>query len=110
MPHESLGEFEKLVMLAVLHLGEEAYGAGIIEELEKRAGRKATPGAIYVALGRLEKKGMVRSRLGESSPTRGGRPKRFYAVEAEGLEALRRAQAEWAAMSDGLKPVLEPKS
>lgn len=110
MPHESLGEFEKLVMMAVLRLGGEAYGAGIIQELEGRTGRNAAPGAIYVALGRLEKKGMVRSRLGESNPTRGGRPKRYYAVEPEGIEALRRAQAEWKAMSDGLSPILEPES
>ena len=108
MPHESLGEFEKLIMLGILHLGEGAYGANIIEELERRAGRRATPGAIYVALRRLEKKGMVRSRLGESSPTRGGRPKRYYTVEPEGLEALRRARSEWAAMTDGLSPILEP--
>jgi PadR family transcriptional regulator PadR len=109
MSHDSLGEFEKLVMLAVIHLGEGAYGAGIIGELERRARRNTTPGAVYVALGRLEKKGMVRSRLGESSPTRGGRPKRFYTVETDGIEALRRAQAEWKAMAAGLTPLLEEK-
>lgn len=110
MPHDSLGEFEKLVMMAVLHLGSEAYGASIIGELEARTGRNAAPGAVYVALGRLEKKGMVRSRLGASSPTRGGRPKRFYTVDPEGIEALRRAQAEWSAMAEGLGLILEPES
>ena len=110
MPHDSLGEFEKLVMLAVIHLADEAYGATILEELEARAGRSSTPGAVYVALNRLEKKGMVRSTLGEPSPTRGGRPKRYYQVKPEGVEALRRAQAEWEAMAEGLSPILEPES
>lgn len=107
MPHDSLGEFEKLLMMAVLQLGEDAYGAGIIEELERRTGRTAAPGAVYVCLGRLEKKLMVVSRLGESSPARGGRPKRFYSVTRDGIEALRRARAEWRAMADGLDPILE---
>jgi len=107
MPPDSLGEFEKLLMMAILHLGAEAYGASIINELEVRSGRSSAPGAVYVALRRLEKKGMVSSKLGESSPTRGGRPKRFYGILPDGLEALRRAQAEWKAMSDGLGPILE---
>ena len=107
MPHDSLGEFEKLVMLAILRLSRNAYGAAIIEELDARAGRQATPGAVYVALRRLEKKGMVTSRLGEPTPARGGRPKRYFQVEKDGVEALRRAQAEWAALAEGLDPVLE---
>jgi len=105
--HDSLGEFEKLVMLAILRLAKEAYGAAIIEELDARAGRRATPGAVYVALRRLEKKGMVTSRLGEPTPTRGGRPKRYFRVEEDGIEALRRAQAEWKSLAEGLGPVLE---
>ncbi len=107
MSRNSLGEFEKLVMLAVLHLGHEAYGAAIIQELEDRTGRTTSAGAVYVALRRLEKKGHVTSRLGEPSPRRGGRPKRFFAVGREGVEALRRAQEDWAAMARGLEGTLE---
>lgn len=107
MSRSTLGEFEKLVMLAVLHLAREAYGANILQELEERTGRTTSAGAIYVALRRLEKKGLVSSLLGEPSPHRGGRPKRFFAVEKEGLEALRQAQADWSAMARGLEGVLE---
>jgi DNA-binding PadR family transcriptional regulator len=102
----TLGEFEKLVMLAVLRLGNEAYGATIIQELEERTGRTVSAGAVYVALRRLEKKALVSSHLGEPSPRRGGRPKRFFSVNSEGVEALRRAQADWAAMARGLQEIL----
>ena len=94
-------------MLAVLHLGHEAYGAAIIQELEERTGRTTSAGAVYVALRRLEKKGHVTSRLGEPSPQRGGRPKRYFVVGREGVEALRRAQEDWAAMAQGLEETLE---
>jgi DNA-binding PadR family transcriptional regulator len=104
----ALGEFEKLVMLAVLHLGEAAYGAPIIQELEERTGRTVSAGAVYVALRRLEKKGLVTSQLGSPTPRRGGRPKRYFSVQREGIEALRRAQEDWRAMAHGLKEVLEP--
>ena len=103
----SLGEFEKLVMLAVLHLGREAYGATVIQELEKRTNRTVSAGAVYVALRRLEKKEMVSSKLGKPSPQRGGRPKRFFSVNSEGVEALRHAQADWTAMVSGLEEILE---
>ena len=106
MSKGSLGEFEKLVMLAVLHLGREAYGATVIQELEERTMRTVSAGAVYVALRRLEKKGMVSSRLGKPSPQRGGRPKRFFSVNHEGVEALRRSQEDWTAMVSGLKEVL----
>lgn len=82
MSRSSLGEFEKLVMLAVLQLGEGAYGATIIQELETRTGRTTSAGGAYVALRRLEKKGFVTSRLGPPSSERGVRPKRFFAVGA----------------------------
>lgn len=107
MSRDSLGEFEKLVMLAVLHLGMDAYGATIVQELESRTGRTTSAGAVYVALRRLEDKDLVTSRLGESSPRRGGRPKRFFSVTGKGLQALRRAQEDWAAMTKGLRGTLE---
>ena len=106
MSKTSLGEFEKLVMLAVMHLGLDAYGATIIRALEERTGRTTSAGAVYVALRRLEKKGLVTSRLGKPNPQRGGRPKRFFAVEREGVEALSRAQDDWAAMVRGLEETL----
>ncbi|MFC1791908.1 PadR family transcriptional regulator [Gemmatimonadota bacterium] len=106
MSKSSLGEFEKLVMLAVLHLGHDAYGATIIQELEKRTLRTVSAGAVYVALRRLEKKELVSSCLGQPSPQRGGRPKRFFSVNHEGIEALRRAQEDWTAMVSGLKEIL----
>ena len=106
MPRDTLGEFEKLVMMAVLRLGEDAYGATIIQELDRRTGREAGAGAVYVALKRLEQKGMVTSRLGESSPHRGGRPKRYFRVRPDGVQALKKAQAAWQAMSAGLEDVL----
>ncbi len=106
MPRETIGEFEKLVMMAVLHLGEGAYGATIIQELDRRTGRAAGAGAVYVALKRMEKKGMVTSWLGESSPHRGGRPKRYFRVRPDGVQAIKRAQEAWQAMYDGLEDVL----
>jgi DNA-binding PadR family transcriptional regulator len=105
-----LGEFEKLVLLAVLRLGDEAYGVTIAEELEHRTGRAIAAGAVYVALQRLERKGMVVSRLGAPSAVRGGRAKRFYALEPDGLEALRAARADWDAMAAGLGRRLEAKA
>jgi PadR family transcriptional regulator PadR len=106
-PRAALGEFEKLVLLAVLRLADDAYGTTVIEELERRTGRAVAPGAVYVALRRLEQKGMVSSRLGDPTPERGGRAKRFLRVETGGLAALREARAEWEAMSAGLEGLLE---
>ena len=107
MSRDSLGEFEKLMMLAILQLGTDAYGATILQELERRTGRTASAGAVYVALRRLEKKGMVSSEFGEPSPQRGGRPKRYFRVCEEGMEALRKAREEWDLMVEGLGPALE---
>ena len=106
MSRDSLGEFEKLVMLAVLRLEGEAYGAPIIQELEERTGRTVSAGAVYVSLRRLEKKELVRSHLGKPSPRRGGRPKRFFSVTTDGIDALRQAQEDWTAMTRGLEEVL----
>lgn len=107
---ETLGGFEKLLLLAVLQLGEDAYGAAIFEELKRRTDRDTSPGAVYVTLRRLEKKGMVRSRAGAPTPERGGRTKRLYSLEAPGLAALRDARREWDAMADGLDTLLAGES
>ena len=104
---ESIGEFEKLLMLAVMRLDKEAYGAAIIDELSERTGREVSPGAVYVALRRLQDKGMLRSHAGEPTPTRGGRAKRYYEVRRDGIVALKAARDAWNAMVDGLEAELE---
>jgi DNA-binding PadR family transcriptional regulator len=87
-----LGELEEVVLLAVLRLGEEAYGARIREELREEAGRAVSIGTIYVTLMRAEEKGWVRSWMGEPSGVRGGKAKRHFAVQPEGVVALERAR------------------
>jgi DNA-binding PadR family transcriptional regulator len=104
--HESAGELERLVMLAILRLGDAAYGAAIMDELERRTGR-AAGGAVYVALKRLERKGFISSRLGPSTPERGGRAKRLVRLEPAGLDHVREVHAEWRRMTDGLGSFLE---
>ena len=104
---ETLGGFEKLLLLAVLRLGEDAYGAAIFDELESRTARGVAPGAVYVTLRRLEKKGMLRAKAGAPTPERGGRAKKIYAIEPDGLSALREARREWEAMAEGLGQLLE---
>jgi DNA-binding PadR family transcriptional regulator len=107
VPRESLGEFEKLVLLAIVRLDDDAYGATVVDEIEEHTDRTAAGGAAYVALRRLEKKGLVTSRQGEETPERGGRPKRYYRLTGEGLVALRRARDEWVAMIRGIEDRLE---
>jgi DNA-binding PadR family transcriptional regulator len=104
---DSAGDFEKLLLLAVLRLGDGAYGAAIIDEMSRRTGRVVSPGAAYVALRRLEEKGMLRSRTGEPTPERGGRAKRYYEVRKDGLGVLRTARRDWEAMLEGLETLLE---
>lgn len=89
---ETLGTFEQAALLAVLRLGDEAYGRSILQDLERRLGRPIAAGAAYATLNRLEARGLVSSRLGSGTPERGGRARRFYRVEAEGLEALNDAR------------------
>ncbi len=88
MKGERLGEFEELVLLAVRAKAEDASGLGVQEALEEEAGRPASLGAIYAALDRLARKGMVDSWLGDPTPVRGGRRKRYYAITPLGLEHL----------------------
>ena len=101
-----LGEFEQMVMLAVLQLGDEAYGVAVMEDLEQRVDRKASRGGMYATLDRLEFKGLVESRLGAPTPTRGGRGKRYLSVTADGIEALRRSRAALLTLWQGLDPIL----
>jgi PadR family transcriptional regulator PadR len=97
-----LGELEQMVLLAILQVGRNAYGPAILKELADRGGRKVTPGALYATLDRLEGKGVVTSRFADPEPGRGGKPKRYLSVTAEGKEALRAARSAWTRMSEGL--------
>ena len=104
---ESLGEFEQLVMLAVLRLDDDAYGTSIREELKLRAERDVSPGAIFTTLERLESRGLVTSRYGEPTPERGGRRKRFYQLSPHGRRILSRSLDTVKRMARGLEPKLE---
>ena len=99
---EHLGEFEQIVLLAVLRLGENAYGVPIRREIEERTGRSLTVGALYRTLDRLEEKAFVTSWFSDPIPERGGRSKRYFKVEPSGLRALRESRAALIAMWEGL--------
>lgn len=101
--NEVLGEFEQLILLAVLRLENEAYGAAIGQELREKAGRDASPGAIFTTLERLEARGLVRSRFGEPTPERGGRRKRYYRLRSAGERALARSYSATVRMAQGLE-------
>jgi len=107
MARESLGEFEQLVLLAILRLEREAYGVPILEEIERRTDRSVSRPAVYIALRRLSAKEMVSSTLGEPTPEQGGRAKRFYQVEKAGLDALADSRRDLLNMWDGITPVLD---
>ena len=98
-----LGEFEQLVLLALLRLGNNAYGVTVRAEIERRAGRDVALGAIYKTLSRLEEKGYIRSTIGDPTPERGGRRKKFYTVEALGVKALNHSFTALKRMSHGIK-------
>jgi DNA-binding PadR family transcriptional regulator len=93
MTRDHLGRFEHLLLLAVIRLGEEAYGMTIRRELADHTGREVSVGAIYTALSRLEARGYVQSKLGEPTPERGGKAKRYYRVLPAGRKALAKAQS-----------------
>jgi PadR family transcriptional regulator PadR len=97
-----LGEFEHIVVLALLRLADRAYGVTVRQEIESRIGREVSIGAIYATLDRLEAKGYVTSRLGDPTPERGGRSKRFFRVTAEGLAAVNRTHRALKTMTEGL--------
>jgi PadR family transcriptional regulator PadR len=98
----SLGEFEQLALLAILRLGDEAYGVTIREEIFRCTKRAVAPGALYTCLGRMEDKGLVRARTGEPTPERGGRAKRYLTVTNSGRAALVEAQRAYQKLLLGL--------
>jgi DNA-binding PadR family transcriptional regulator len=97
-----LGEFEQLVLLALVRLGADAYGATIRREIEQRTGRELAISAVYITLDRLEAKGLVRSRIGEPTPQRGGRRRKHFAVLPAGRRAIAIACRSFARMAEGL--------
>jgi DNA-binding PadR family transcriptional regulator len=104
-----LGDFEQLVLMGVLRLDAEAYGAAIRQEIQARCGRDVSINAVYTTLDRLERKGFLRSWTGEPTPLRGGRRRKFYALRPAGLAALRQAYHVFTAMADGLEARLQTK-
>lgn len=105
-PSPPLGEFEQIVMLALLRLGADAYGAAVCAEIETRGGREVSVSAVHTTLERLEQKGMLRSRIGEPTPQRGGKRKRHYEVAAPGLRAIQASYRSLRHMADGLEKLL----
>jgi PadR family transcriptional regulator len=101
-----LGEFEQLVLLALVRLGRDAYGAAVSEEIEQQTGRPVSVSAVHTTLDRLEEKGFVRSRLGDPTPQRGGKRKRHYIVQPTGLRTLQASLRALRRMTDGLDDLL----
>ena len=101
-----LGEFEVLVLMAVLRLGDEAYPPAVRAVIEERTGRAAARGAVYVTLDRLETKRLLVSRLEDADGRAGGRPRRFYRPSPRGLRALQRAMAGMERMRQGFEHLL----
>ncbi len=102
-----LGEFEQIVLLAILRLGDHAYAIPVREEIEARTGRDVARGALYTALERLEAKGCLRSHMSAPLPERGGRSRRYYTISATGLGALRTAREGLLALWNGVESQLE---
>ena len=107
MPSTYLGEFEHLLLLAILRLGDEAFGADIARELEARADRTVSRGHLYTSLDRLERKGLLRWALAAGTEVRDGLPRRHYAVTPAGLAALRAAREVLRRMSRGVEHLLK---
>lgn len=104
MRERSLGEFEQLVLLAILRQGDAAYAVPIRREIQKRTRRSVSRGALYITLDRLEDKGLLESWLADASAERGGRPRRYYKVRPLGLTALKASRAALQSMWEGLEP------
>jgi DNA-binding PadR family transcriptional regulator len=97
-----LGEFEYLLLTAAARLGEEAYGAAMRQEIAEATGRDCSIGALYTTLDRLEAKGFVKTRMGDPTPQRGGRPKRMVRVTAKGIQAASEFYAAVTRVSRGV--------
>ncbi len=99
----TLGEFEQLVLLALVRLRDNAYGATVHEEVQKRTHRPISISAVYTTLDRLEEKGLVESQMGDPTPRRGGRRKKFFSLRPQGAEALSHSYRIFREMTRGLE-------
>lgn len=106
MPKELLGEFEHQVLLALIHQGQEGYSVPVVLELEERTRREIAPAAVYIALRRMEQRGLVTSELRSPGPEDGGRERRYFAVTEEGRERLREARRSYQRLWAGLDEAL----
>lgn len=106
MSRDSLGEFEVMVLLAALRLGERAYGLSIAEEISATAGRDTARASVYVTLRRLEKKGLIRTRREDPAEAPSGKPRRFVTVEPQAVAMVRDSRRALERMWDGLDQVL----
>jgi len=104
-----LGEFEQMVLLAILRMGDNAYAVPVRSEIEERAERRVSRGALYTTLERLEAKGFVESIMRDPTSERGGRSRRTYSVAAPGLEALENSRAAMASLWQGLDSVTDER-
>jgi PadR family transcriptional regulator len=102
----ALGEFEQVVLLAVLRLDDEAYAVSIGDEILRCTGRSVSRGSIYITLDRLETKGYLKSRLADPTPERGGRAKRYYSLRPRAIEALKECRRQLEALWRGLEAKL----
>ena len=102
LAHKTIGDFEQRILFALVRLGAEAYGVTIRGEIEKRTGRAISAGALYTALDRMEKRGLVDSRLGEPTAQRGGKRKRLYTLQPAGERALARVYESLRLMANGV--------
>jgi DNA-binding PadR family transcriptional regulator len=104
---EALGAFEQMVLLAIVHLGEDVYGVPIADEIERRSGREVSPAAVYVTLRRLEQKGLLSSSMSAPTAARGGKARRCVKVTPAGLESLRTSRQAldrmWKGLDAGLR-------
>ena len=104
---QAIGEFEQMILLAVLQRKDDAYGVTIHEELARHTPRAVARGAVYMTLDRLEKKGLLKSTLSDPTPERGGRGKRCYSLTRPAVQALKASRRTLLSLWDGLEPVLE---
>ncbi len=108
-PTSPLGEFEHVVLLAILRLADEASGVAVARELESTAGRRVSRGALYTTLDRLEQKGLLRWKVASGGPARDGAPRRVYTVTAAGMAALRDSRRVLKRLWRGLEHTLEER-
>jgi len=104
MPRTALGDVEQFVLIALLHLDGDSYSVPIMDEIRRRTGRQVAKAAVYIALRRLEEKGLVRSRMGDATPERGGRARRHFRLTPGGAKQLKQArdafERMWAGAED----------